>query len=182
MLEIDEKTTKNYTYDDWRPIKGFPEYFVSKNGQVMGKKKVLKQTPDQYGYCSVSLYNNGLMKRKRVHRLVAEAFIPNTYEKTQINHKDGIKTNNSANNLEWVTPSENQFHRCHELGKMPTNLALARARHIEKSSKPVICVENGVRYKSIAEAARDNGIWGQNIHKVCHGKLRTAGGYHWRFI
>ena len=65
---------------------------------------------DRYGYCKVTFYDNGVTKHTTVHRVVAEAFLPNIYNKPSINHKDCNKLNNSVDNLEWVTHKENIHH------------------------------------------------------------------------
>ncbi len=94
----------------WVDVKGFEDkYQVNENGIVRNKisGKVLKNTPDNYnGYSHCNLYYNSKSNIKLVHRLVAEAFIPNPEGKSQVHHKDGNKLNNSVDNLEWVTPSE----------------------------------------------------------------------------
>ena len=65
----------------------------------------------EYEYAVVGIsVGQGKMKRKRVHRLVAEAFIPNPENKPYVNHKDGVRYHNNVDNLEWVTPSENTQH------------------------------------------------------------------------
>ena len=94
-----------------KEIKGFPGYFVTKDGRVISNKsgelKELKQRSTEYK--DVYLYNNG-RKFKRVHRLVAEAYIPNPNNLPQVNHIDENKYNNHVNNLEWVTAQQNQEH------------------------------------------------------------------------
>ena len=105
---------------EWKPIEGWP-YSVSDDGHVRNDRTghILKMHEMNRGYLDVLLCNNGISQNKTVHRLVAEAFIPNPECKPQVNHKDGNKKNNYVSNLEWVTNSENQLHCCHVLGKMP---------------------------------------------------------------
>lgn len=86
-------------------------YSVSSDGRVFSYKsnKYLKLQSNKH-YLKVMLTKNGEQIQKLVHRLVAEAFIPNPENKKEVNHIDGNKLNNSIDNLEWVTPKENQQH------------------------------------------------------------------------
>lgn len=109
---------KNYDEEIWKVIDEFPDYEVSNYGNVRRKfrrlegYKYLKPQLTERGYLAVILYNNKTKKRKRfrVHRLVAKAFIPNTDNKPQVNHKDMNKKNNHVENLEWCTNQENCIH------------------------------------------------------------------------
>lgn len=98
--------------EQWEFVKGFENYLVSSLGNVKtinGKlKKVVYDSKNDYGY--VELWKNNKGKKFRIHRLVAETFIPNTLGKEQVNHIDGDKKNNCVSNLEWVTPKENIRH------------------------------------------------------------------------
>lgn len=97
--------------EEWKIIKGFDRYQVSSKGRVksmydqFGRHRELILTPIQQstGYYAVSLCNNGKISIKSIHRLVAEAFIPNPNEYPIVNHKDETRTNNSVENLEWCT-------------------------------------------------------------------------------
>lgn len=93
-------------------IKGYEDYLVTVFGNIYSFKssKWLKPQINKFGYLHVGLYKNGNINPKAVHRLVAETFIPNPDNKPCVNHKDGIKTNNCVNNLEWATYSENHKH------------------------------------------------------------------------
>lgn len=99
----------------WKPIKGYNgNYEISNIGRVksfMGKApKILKIYIDRYGYEYVALSKNRAMKKHKVHRLVAKHFIGEPKSNKQINHKNGIKTDNYPENLEWCTASENINH------------------------------------------------------------------------
>jgi hypothetical protein len=108
----------------WKDIKGYKgKYQVSSIGRVKSlqristfnnskglKKEIIIKTWNDEGYIRVKLSNNSVEKTYRVHRLVANEFLENPFNKSQVNHKNGIKTDNSVENLEWVTNSENSIH------------------------------------------------------------------------
>jgi len=107
----------------WKPIKGYEGiYDVSNKGRIrsyslLGKASntknellIRKVRSNVFGYYIVDLRKNGKRETFLVHRLVAREFIPNTENKKQINHKNGIKTDNSVENLEWSTSKENMQH------------------------------------------------------------------------
>lgn len=104
--------------EEWKPIVCYEEkYQISNYGQVKslnyrgsGKDKILKLQKDTYGYSKVILYKNGKAKTRMVHRLVAEAFIPNPNNLPQINHKDEDKSNNCVDNLEWCSAKYNNSY------------------------------------------------------------------------
>ena len=99
----------------WKPIKGFEDkYYISNKGNVLaknyersGKSKLLKPTLSTTGYLKVELWTGTKRKIYKLHRLIAEAFIPNPQNKQFIGHINTIKTDNRIENLRWVTRSEN---------------------------------------------------------------------------
>lgn len=111
--------------EEWKDIKDYKgKYQISNLGRIKSlrrkvvqsnsyeyviKEKILKQSKNTNGYLSITLNNNG-KKRFSVHRLVGTHFLNNPENKEQINHINGVKTDNRIGNLEWVTKSENQIH------------------------------------------------------------------------
>jgi len=173
----------------WKSIGGFEGiYQISNCGNVRSVKrsKNLKHN-NSHGYFTVDLYLNGIRKKIRVHRLVAEAFIPNPDNKPEVNHEDGVKTNNNASNLTWMTHSENGLHAYRTgLNYTVTNTYWKGKIGTEHSkSKPVIQTNEAGnvlnRFAGAREAERQTGVSYQHISSCCTGKQKTAGGYVWKF-
>lgn len=101
--------------EEWKDIKGYEGiYQISNMGRVKSlsngkykKEKIRKYRKDKDGYLQLNLHKNNVMTTFKVHRLVAEAFIPNPHNLPQVNHKDEDKTNNRVDNLEWCTVEYN---------------------------------------------------------------------------
>jgi hypothetical protein len=144
--------------DDFKEITGYPNYLICKDGRVWNNKRLffLKPTVSMNGYHQVTLFNDKIQKTHKPHRLVALAFIPNPENKPQVNHINGIKTDNRVENLEWNTSSENLFH-AHRTGlKKPGELQ--RIVVSKMMSKEVIDIVTGEVYPSRKIAAEKNGI------------------------
>ena len=153
--------------EEWQEVKGFEGYYVSSIGNVMNKHgRILRCSQNKGGYKTVVLTRCKKQKRFMVHRLVAEAFLKREYGDIEVNHKNGIKTDNRVCNLEWCTKSENQKHRRYVLNK---------------GNRAVKCVETGEIYNTIKEAAKTNSSYGPDITRACQNKS-TAKGKHWEYI
>lgn len=122
------------------------------------------------------MYKEGVRKTAKVHRLVAETFIPNPENKPCINHISGIKTNNRVDNLEWCTYEENNIHA------VKNGLHKSLFYKENPRSKKVICIETNEIFKTITEASKKYNIHNSNISACCRGKQQIAGGYHWKYI
>lgn len=92
----------------------FKKYLITGTGQIINEKtnKKVKPYKNEFGYLIVNVEDpySGKAKKRRVHRLVAEAYIPNPLGKPEVNHKDGVKFNNRPSNLEWCSSKENKDH------------------------------------------------------------------------
>ena len=170
--------------ETWKEIAGYEGlYEVSDLGRVKslkyGKEKILKPGKDTRGYLNVILFKDGKSKNSKVHRLVAEAFIPNPNNLDTVNHKDEVKTNNTVTNLEWMSIKDNNNY-----GTRNKRVAESHINH-PSLSKQVQMFDKSTgellaTFHSTHEAERVTGINQSNISKCCLGKLKSAGGYVWR--
>lgn len=211
----------------WKDIKGYEGlYQVSNLGKIkslgriierIGPKgsrfyrtypeKLLKYCKDTRGYYRANLALNGVNTTIKVHRVVAQAFIPNPEGKPQINHKDGNKQNNSIYNLEWCDNQENQDHSWRiglrkkgkehwSYGQQPEQLKKVTGKGIANPnygnrgiknplSRKVIQYDlNGniiKEWNCIKDVEREIKIKSCNISNCCRGNRRTTGGYIWKY-
>lgn len=155
-------------------------------GAVMGfrSKRVLKYIMNNNGYYYVSLRLPKMQpKRMYIHRLIAIHFIPNPLNLPIINHKNGIKTDNRIDNLEWCTHKHNSRHSFDVLGNTGSHLNRFSYDHnrsitiLQYTTDNVLIAE----YGSGHEAMRCTGVLQQNISKVLNGHRNTAGGFIWKY-
>ena len=160
----------------WKDVAGFEGlYQISNQGRVKSLYNliILKPSLDKWGYCCVNLSKK---KKTRcfVHRLVGIAFIPNPENKPQINHKNGIKTHNYPENLEWNTCLENITH--------------AKMTGLKRSFQTKVSINqftiDGVfikSFKSIYRAEKETGINEGNIWSCANNKIKHVGEFIWRY-
>ena len=172
----------------WKDIKGYEGlYQVSNLGRVKSvarniyrnnkgtfcnhfyKEKIF-DVDSLEPYPRVTLSKDNKSKHFSIHRLVANAFIPNPNNLPCVNHKDEDKTNNNVNNLEWCTHKYN------------SNYGSRNDRIIEKQGKKVLCVETNIIYRSVNEAARLNNMSANYICACCNNKCEKAYDFHWRYL
>lgn len=127
------------------------EYRVINDGTVV---RIVKPSVKENGYLTIGFRVKGKTKRKYVHRIVAEAFLENPTNAPEVNHKDGVKTNNSVENLEWVTRSENMTHS-YRLG-LRNHKPPRRGKHYK--AKLILDVFSGIYYDCWLDAAEARGI------------------------
>jgi len=166
----------------WRPVVGYEGlYEVSNLGKVRslnyhkqrGRIELMKPSLVWDGHLRVHLSKEGRARNKLVHRLVAEAFIPNQQMLPQINHKNEIKDDNRVENLEWCTLSYNM-----QYGTRVSRIAQSKRIPILQLSKRGEFV---ARYNSIVEAVERTGIPRHHIIDCARGRRKSTGGYKWKY-
>ena len=170
--------------ETWSKIEGFPNYSVSTEGRVINDNTgEIKQTKLCKGYNAVDLYSNGKRTTKRVHRLVCETFLDNPDNKEQVNHKNGIKTDNRLDNLEWVTASENVQHAfANGLSKPSRNMLGKKNPNAGRHGKKVLIIETGEVYESTLECEKAINGNASHISDCALGRQNTHRGYHFKYI
>ena len=159
--------------EEWRDVAGFEGlYEVSNLGNVRSVHKpdgrrgrLLKPNRLRQGYLQVTLYLDGKPHWRKVHRLVGFAFIDNPFGKPDINHKNGIKHDNRAENLEWVTKSENGLHAFRVLKIQPNRPGLGKPSHRRKLTSDQIR-EIRKDPRTCSAIAKDYGVVQQTISNI----------------
>lgn len=168
---------------NWKPSAIFPdEYMVSDNGDVFSKRanKVLKPATDKYGYLYYVLCVEGNRKTVKAHRLVAMSFVPNTENKPAIDHINGIKTDNRACNLRWVTNRENTNNPATKpnlisssKGRIPAMYEASKRRNFGRKRVRIL-FHNGTEkvFCSLKEASKYAGKNYSKLSEILNGKRR----------
>jgi hypothetical protein len=153
--------------EEWQEIEDWPDYLVSNYGRIFSRRtdKILKGG-NINGGLTISLCKDYVGKNVLVHRLVALAFVPGYFEGAVVRHKDNVKTNNMASNLEWVTNKE-KTQRSIEMGLLPRSFCI---------------VETGDMFMYVYSCARYIGGDPDSILKCLNGTQQTHKGYHFEYI
>ncbi len=176
----------------FKVIKEFPDYKVSNYGYLINMKgQKLKTGKATGGYLIVFPYKDGKRYCKKLHRLVAEAFVPNPDALPQVNHKDEDVTNNKADNLEWCTAKYNSNYgtrneriKRRNTGRKHTEIAIDNMRQ-NNTRKKQVCqyTLDGKLVKvwdSMMDAERE-GFSQAKISLCCNGKRKTSNGFRWEY-
>lgn len=166
--------------EQWKDIKNYEEYYeISSLGRVRNKRtgNILNGDINSIGYRRVFLYSP-ITKRFFVHRLVAYHFVDGYQENLVVNHKDGNKLNNQADNLEWVTRSENDLH-AFKMGLRDVYPSQFR-KHIE--SYDLKTGESIKYYSNVNECCNDLHVARSNIYNCCNHKQLSCRGVGLRYV
>ena len=178
MKILTDKQLKESSEEIFAPIKGFEDYYeISNLGRIYSKprlswngcgykkegNKFLKLKENNNGYKYVILHKNNIKYQKYVHRLVAEHFLDNKFNYSQVNHLNGNKSDNRIQNLEWCSVSENILHRY---------------RILEKKKKKIKCLETGNIFLSCKEADEYLNVSKGSVSKVIRGLREHVKNFH----
>lgn len=184
----------------WEDIINFEDsYQVSSLGRIRSKTrkincangatrtikgKIINPQKQNSGYLTVGLWKNNICHTTLIHRLVAQAFIPNPDSLPDVNHKDGNKHNNELSNLEWCTKTENMLHAV-RTGIMDNQRKIVGQNNIKIKSKPVLQFSLDGKFiqefSSVNEVCRLFGYKQGAISNVCRGERNRAYGFKWRY-
>ena len=152
----------------WKQIKGYSHLFISRDGKIWTAtyNRLLKPYITNRGYLNIGLNKDKVVKSVGVHRLVAEAFIPNPDNLPCVDHIDGNKLNNCVENLQWISHSDNTRKAC--IGK-------------DRRARPVICIETGKVFKTIKAANQEYHIPEAVLSAVVRGEYPSYHGLHFAY-
>jgi hypothetical protein len=176
--------------ENWKDVEGYEGlYQVSTLGRVSRQGVIRKTQANNVGYNTIDLYKNNKRKTMLIHRLMALAFLPKIPGKNNVNHKNGVRGDNTLSNLEWCTQQENIKHAFDVLGyrnNFQTNHprpSLGKFGKDSHTSKPVRQMKGGdliTLWDSGMDAVRA-GFRSSKITECCQGKRKTHGGYEWQY-
>lgn len=179
---------------EWCLLRGYSRYLVSNEGVVVsinykntGKIKEIRQSMSKDGYKTISLCKNNKLKTYRVHRLVAECFVENPHNLETVDHIDGDKNNNRADNLQWLSSRENnqKYHKAVGHNTYPVGYWNKHGNHVQKHRSHIPVkqfTKDGcfiAEYSSITDASNKTKINSGGICNCISGRKKSAGGYIW---
>lgn len=167
-----EKWVEVLGYDTLYEVSNLGRVRTRKHG-VMGYQKeyrIVEPRDNGKGYLNFNWKVGGRQKTTYVHRLVAEAFIPNPNGYSDVNHINEDKQDNRVENLEWVSHVAN------------CNYGNRNNKTAHKNSKPVECIETGIVYESAIIASKQLGVGATAISNCLKGRSKSCMGYHWRYV
>lgn len=172
--------------EKWLPVTGYEGYYnISSYGRVKSLHKkvpvIIRTNRNKFGREQIVLHHDGHTKTSSVHRLVAEAFLPNPNNLSDVNHKDENPMNNQVNNLEWCTHAYNMRY-----GTIKQRVSAALKNH-PKTSSPIAQYDLQGKFLRIWPSIREvkrtlNARGWKGICSVCKGKAPSALGFQWRYI
>jgi hypothetical protein len=165
-----------------KPVRGWPHYSIFYDGRVYSFKtkrflRPFKSNVSVGFYLQIKLHHNGKSKTFLLHRLIAMHFIPNENNYREINHKNGIKTDNRLSNLEWCTSQYNKIHAYNEglnkskKGKDHNNYG--KTGVLSNNKIMVYDYETGIFYDTIREAAFAKGVGGKHLSRMLKGDRKN---------
>ena len=178
----------------WKDIEGYEGlYQVSNKGRIKslnykrtGKEGILKGKADKNGYLIVFLYKNRKPKPFLIHRLVAEAFIPNVNDLPEVNHIDENKENNHVENLEWCTRKYNMNYGTRTKRSVENRKGKKHKKHKKhKLKRQILCIETGEIFDTSQDVIDKmfNGKGNSSaIRANSRGKIKSAYRYHFKYI
>lgn len=188
----------SFQNEEWKEASDFPGYYVSSCGRVVStiKKKprllkIYNQEQKRGTYAYVCIKGKKGITKKRVHQLIASTFLPKPKLATEVDHINGIGTDNRIENLRWCSHKENMNNiiTAEKIKKYRTfdpthpELYVFANKHEDECKRVGRFLDNHLikEYKSLGEAAKD-GYLKTSISAACHGRLKTYRGYTWKFV
>lgn len=162
--------------EEWKIVHECDKYEVNQNGEIRHRvrKQILSPRKNSGGYGYVCFVINGKRKNFAIHRIVANAFIPNPNGYLEVNHKDYNRLNNKVENLEWVSSSQNKQHSYIRIKNH-----ISRGKSVNQYDKNNNFIKT---FLTVTEAAKEMNCTASAISNCCLGKTKTSMGYRWEFV